>query len=122
MKTAARAPRRRGSDPIGTGQATPFDPIAEAFQGKAGVAPSRMFGSPVLKARGKVFAMLVKGSLVVKLPPARVEALVSSGAADRFDPGHGRLMRGWASVGEQRRATWLPLAQESWSFVASGGK
>jgi len=119
--TAVRAPRRRPPRPAPPEAAGPFAPIAEAFVGKRGVTPSRMFGSPVLKVNGKVFAMLVKECLVVKLPEPRVEKLLSSGAAVRFDPGHGRLMRGWASVAGARRASWLSLAEEAWAFVAKAG-
>jgi TfoX/Sxy family transcriptional regulator of competence genes len=38
-----------------------------------------MFGSPGLKVSGKVFSMLVKGRLVVKLPRQRVEAIIAEG-------------------------------------------
>jgi TfoX/Sxy family transcriptional regulator of competence genes len=64
-----------------------------------------MFGSPVLKVGGKVFAMLVKGRLVVKLPKERVERLVASGTGKPFDPGHGRPSKEWVAVdsGASRR-------------------
>ena len=45
-----------------------------------------MFGSPVLKMRGKVFAMRVKERLVVKLPKERVDKLLQSPGFKRFDP------------------------------------
>ncbi len=38
-----------------------------------------MFGADGLKAGGKVFAMEVKGALVVKLSAARAEAMVQGG-------------------------------------------
>jgi TfoX/Sxy family transcriptional regulator of competence genes len=40
----------------------------------------REFGSNALKVNGKIFAMLVRGSLVLKLPKARVEALIAEDA------------------------------------------
>lgn len=46
---------------------------------RPGITVGRMFGSPVLKVAGKVFATLVKGRLVVKLPKPRVEDLLASG-------------------------------------------
>jgi TfoX/Sxy family transcriptional regulator of competence genes len=47
--------------------------------GRTGVTPARMFGSDGLKVDGKVFALSVRGGLVVKLARARVEGLVASG-------------------------------------------
>jgi hypothetical protein len=37
-----------------------------------------------------------KGDFVVKPPKARVDVLVAFSRAERFDPGHGRLMKEWA--------------------------
>lgn len=78
----------------------------------------RAFGSTSLKADGKIFAMLVKGRLVVKLPRARVDGLVAAGAGERFDPGHGRLQKEWLAVASDDEAAWLALAIESEGFVA----
>jgi hypothetical protein len=47
----------------------------------------------VLSVNGKIFAMLVKGKLVVKLPKQGVDELVAARAGTYFDPGHGRLMK-----------------------------
>ncbi len=102
-----------GTDPL-------FTPIVEAFARDPQVAPGRMFGSPGLKVDGKVFAMLVKGALVVKLPKVRVDTLVASGTGAHFDPGHGRLMKEWVAVGPSARSMWLGLAKEAKDFVASG--
>jgi len=81
--------------------------------------PQRAFGSTSLKTDGKIFTMLVKDRLVVKLDRRRVDALVASGDGERFDPGHGRLMKEWLSVAEPASdATWLALAAEAEIFVA----
>jgi len=53
--------------------------------------PKRAFGATSLKTDGRIFAMLVKDRLVVKLPAARVTQLVEDGAGEHFDPGHGRI-------------------------------
>lgn len=42
-----------------------------------------------LRVSGRIFAMLVKGELVVKLPKGRVDELTASGVGHRSDPGHG---------------------------------
>jgi TfoX/Sxy family transcriptional regulator of competence genes len=99
----------------------------ELTGGRSDVEPTRMFGSAGLKTYGKTFAMLVKGRLVVKMPQDRVEELVAAGAGDRFDPGHGRLMREWVSLAEATDpSTCRMLMAEALAFVAtavaSGGR
>jgi hypothetical protein len=77
------------------------------------------FGLSGLRIHNKIFAMLVKDKLVVKLPRPRVDALIASGDGERFDPGHGRLMKEWVSVEPTSEEEWLPLAREAMEFVAS---
>lgn len=79
----------------------------------------RRFGALALKIDNRIFAMLVKGTLVVKLPRQRVDALVASGDGERFDPGHGRLMKEWLAVGPTSEPEWLPLAREAMEFGIS---
>ena len=82
--------------------------IAEALLGDADVTLGSSgkvgFGSSALKVSGKIFAMLVKGKLAVKLPRQRVDALIASGDGERLDPGHGRLMKEWVTVEPGDRA------------------
>jgi hypothetical protein len=80
--------------------------------------PQRAFGATSLKTGGKIFAMLVTGRLVVKLPATRVEQLVAEGAGERFDPGHGRIQKEWLAVHGSDPEQWHALATESESFVA----
>jgi hypothetical protein len=75
------------------------------------------FGSSALKVNNKIFAMLAKGRLVVKLPRQRVDALIEEGDGERFDPGHGRLMKEWFSLNPESTQEWLPLAQDALVFV-----
>jgi hypothetical protein len=83
-------------------------------------AETKGFGSSALKVHGKIFAMLdSKGRFVVKLPREKVDALVESRAAVRFDPGHGRVMKEWASIDPSSQSNWTTLAQEAMRFVAS---
>ena len=78
------------------------------------------FGSSALKVQNKIFAMLVEGKLVVKLPKHRVEALIASGAGERFGPRHdGRLMKEWVSVEPTSEEGWLDLSREAMKFVVS---
>jgi hypothetical protein len=78
----------------------------------------RAFGATSLKTSGKIFAMLVKDRLVVKLPATRVEKLVADGVGERFDPGHGRIQKEWLSVRGEDPGEWRALATESEAFVA----
>src|SRR5579871_6393262 len=82
----------------------------------------RTFGAAALRVHKKIFAMLVKGKLVVKLPKSRVDALVASGDGERFDPrGDGRLMKEWLSLAPTSEQAWLSLAREAREFVAGQG-
>ncbi len=83
-----------------------------------GKQPKNRFGAHGLKIHNHIFAMLVGGRLVVKLPRPRVDALVAAGEGERFDPGHGRLMKEWLAVGPASGDGWLPLAREALEFVA----
>jgi hypothetical protein len=80
--------------------------------------PQRAFGATSLKTSGKIFAMLVKDRLVVKLPAARVAELVEQGVGEPFDPGHGRIQKEWVSVIGSDAARWRALADESEAFVS----
>ena len=91
---------------------------SEATYGSTGSGPRRALGATSLKTNGKIFAMLVKGRLVVKLDRKRVDELVVSGAGRNFDPGHGRLQKEWLVVESDSDDTWLELATESEAFVA----
>jgi hypothetical protein len=62
--------------------------------------------------------MLVHGRLVVKLDRRRVDELVGSGGGERFDPGHGRVMKEWLALGPASDEAWLSIATESEAFVA----
>ena len=79
------------------------------------VNPSEMkgFGSSALVVEGRIFAMLARGRLVVKLPKARVDALVEAGWGARFDANRGRPMKQWLTIDPARRDDWLALAEEA---------
>ena len=86
--------------------------------GSGGEGPKRAFGSTSLKTEGRIFAMLVKGRLVVKLPRGRVDELVESRRGEAFDPGHGRIQKEWLVVASDSYDDWQALATESEAFVA----
>ena len=66
---------------------------------------------------GKLFAMVSKGQVVFKLPKARVDELVEARAGERFDPGHGRLMKEWLALPPDAKVSWTTLGQEALAFV-----
>ncbi len=98
-----------------------FSSIVAALEVEPGVslgAKGNKFGASTLQVNGKIFAMVTsKGSFVVKLPRQRVETLESTGTGQRFDPGHGRLMKEWLSLADGSTQQWLGLAREALQFV-----
>jgi hypothetical protein len=92
-------------------------PVVREFEKTQAAGTGRKFGSNALKANGKLFALFTQGTLVVKLPNDRVDALVADGVGKHFDPGHGRLMKGWLTV-VSPRASWVELAREAYAFVS----
>jgi hypothetical protein len=95
--------------------------LADALADEPGVqrpgdGGSRGFGSGALKVDGSIVAMSVGGALVLKLPRARVAALLESGAGTPFRNGRGAVMREWIALGPDDGLD-LTLAHESLAFV-----
>lgn len=98
-----------------------FDTATRRFQSDPAVTSGTGFGSmPGYRVWGKIFAMLVRGALVVKLPRARVDELVASGMGARFEPGPGRAMREWVTVPPDRAGEWDELVDEAFQFAGRG--
>ena len=96
--------------------------LIEALTGEPGVtlgAGKKGFGSSALCISGKIFAMLSsRGRFVVKLPRQRVDSMVAAGEGQRFDLGHGRVMKEWLEI-TTAEEEWLPLAREAMRFVGA---
>ncbi|MDQ3553208.1 MAG: hypothetical protein M3395_02200 [Chloroflexota bacterium] len=76
------------------------------------------FGSGTgLRVSGRIFAMLMRAELVVKLPKARVDELVASGAGTRLETGQGKAMREWVSMPLDECADWQRLTDDALAFV-----
>jgi hypothetical protein len=115
----AKRPRPAGEVVI----PTLMKPVVAAFSGSKAVTVEKGWGSNsvALKTRGKIFAMLVRGDLVFKLPSARVDELVGGGGGKRFDPRHdGREMKEWLVVPLSARDR-VKLARQAFEFVSAGG-
>jgi hypothetical protein len=92
--------------------------IADTEIGTPGVSTGTGFGrTEGLRVSGKIFAMLVRGELVVKLPKDRVNDLLEEGIAHRFDAGKGRPMKEWAAVPPDSSRRWRALVKEAKDFV-----
>jgi hypothetical protein len=75
------------------------------------------FGNNALKVDGKIFAMLVRGTLAVKLSPGEVESATKAGRGEPLAMGPGRVMKGWLVVNEAPQR-WYSLAERARAFVA----
>lgn len=67
------------------------------LDGEPGVTARRTFGCPAWYVGGKLFVCVSRDRVVLKLPPAEIEALLESGAGATFGR-PGRVMRGWVTV------------------------
>ena len=100
-----------------------YEDLVEDLAGEEGVLPppgGSGFGRSALRYRRKIFAMLVRGQLVVKLPRPRVDALVAAGHGQRFDANKGTPMKEWFSLDPGSGLAWLPLAREALVFARQG--
>lgn len=75
-----------------------------------------MFGFDCLRVKGKVFAKLHNGNLVMKLPADRITALVDSDQVRSYEH-RGRLMKEWGVI--SRSKDIIALAEEARVFTES---
>lgn len=97
-----------------------YEDLVDELVGLPGVTPpkgGRGFGRSAVRFDGKIFVMLVRGRLVLKLPGARVTALVDAGHGVRFDANKGTPMREWLSLDPGSDQDWLALAREALGFA-----
>jgi len=108
--------RRRSASPRSEADDEAFDELALPYRSDPRVTAGLMFAAPGLKVGAKIFAMIVKDTLVVKLPRPRVDELVDAEIGVRFEPSPGRVMKEWLSVAGER-SRWPGLAREAYVFV-----
>ena len=97
-----------------------YEDLLDAFNDTDGVtlpAGGSGFGRSAMRYRHKIFAMLVRGHLVVKLPENRVAGLVTAGHGARFDANKGTPMREWLSLDPDSSLDWRQLAGEALTFA-----
>ncbi|MGO8961891.1 MAG: hypothetical protein ACLQFR_31650 [Streptosporangiaceae bacterium] len=97
-----------------------YEDVIDELMGVDGVTPppgGSGFGRGALRYQGKIFAMLVRGRFVVKLPADRVTALIDSDDGAAFDANKGTPMREWLSLDPESSLDWLSLAHEALDFA-----
>lgn len=97
-----------------------YEDLVDEFVGEDEVVPPRGgsgFGRSALRYRRTIFAMFVRGQLVVKLPRQRVDELVAGGHGVRFDANKGTPMKEWFSLDPESGLAWAPLAREALDFA-----
>lgn len=98
--------------------------VAAALAEKAPVTVGTMFRSPGIRSGTKIVAFLGHGGrLIVKVPHARVVALIETGEGEAVTMG-ARMMREWVALppsaeDDQTLERWIPLASEALEFVGS---
>ncbi len=101
-----------------------FEDLVDDLIGEPGVTPpgGGGFGRSALRWEGKIFAMFVRGQLVLKLPAQRVDDLIEQGDGGRFDANKGTPMREWLALDPGSEQPWLPLAHEALAFARSASR
>jgi hypothetical protein len=82
------------------------------------------FHNEVLKVHRRIFAMVVRGRLVVKLAADAAAALVGAGAAEPFETRPGRPMKQWVALeqrGRRWRQEWDELVTTAYRYVGGLG-
>lgn len=98
-----------------------FALLVSTFAGTDGVTlgtVGRGFGSGALQVNGRIFAMVTRGRIVMKLPRARVADLIGAGQGSSFDAGKGKPMKEWVQLEPMPDDDLLGLARESRDFVS----
>ena len=117
MKRAKTNEARPQTRPAADDADPKFAPVIAAFASDRRVIAGKMMASVGLKVDGKIFAMMVRGKFVAKLPKERVNELVESGVGQPFDPRrNGRVMKEWIEL-NGTKPSWIELATEAHRFV-----
>lgn len=105
-----------------------FAAIVAALADEPGVTPPAAgptgggsFGSSALRVHDRIFAMVSRERLVLKLPAGRVAELIGAGVGHPYDAGKGRPMKEWVALDPGSRDGWLALASEALAFVGRNG-
>src|SRR5260370_30126546 len=101
-----------------------YEDLVDEFTGMDGVTPptgGSGFGRGALRYRRKIFAMFVRGELVVKLPRPRVDELVAGGHGERVDAHKGTPMKEWFRLDARPPPPRTPPAPPAPDFAPPPG-
>jgi hypothetical protein len=90
--------------------------VAERLLGESDIDEGRLFSATGLRTRGKIFVMLARSGLVVKLPAERCAELVAAGRGEQFEAG-GRKMREWVTLVDPSTDDAIELAREALTYL-----
>ncbi|MDH3206644.1 MAG: hypothetical protein OEO79_08530 [Gemmatimonadota bacterium] len=91
----------------------PYAQVKAHFGKVAGVTVNSGRGAQGLKVGKKMVAMFSKGDLLLKLPPQRVDELVTSGRGLPYDPGNGKVLANYVLIPASKRRSWVKLCEEA---------
>ncbi len=87
-----------------------------------GVKGSKAFGYPAYKINGKVFAFLGSKGAAIKLPAARVKALLNEKEMKPFEVAEGTIWKEWLSIQHDNSEDYeqnIALFEESVEYLLS---
>lgn len=94
--------------------------VAATFADTPGVvvpaAGPRHFGTATLRVHGRIAAFTPEDHLVVKLPAARVAALIAADEGTAFPSGR-PPMREWVAIRSQEPQVWRERVAEALAYV-----
>lgn len=99
-----------------------FDDLVHVYLDRIDVSLEKVFHNDVLKVNNKIFAMVVRGQLVLKVPANQASSLIATSEAVAFEPRNGRKMKEWIAVDPSRSKTdqrWDELVAIAYGYVAS---
>jgi len=91
----------------------PYAKLKDHFSKVDGVIVNAGRGAQGMKVGKKMFAMFLKGDLLLTMPPARVEELVAAGRGFAYDPGTGKPMKNRVLIPAAKKRSWIKLCEEA---------
>ena len=92
--------------------------LMSAVADRHDVTLGRALSNLGLMTGGKLFAFMKDGDLVLKLPVARIDALIERLDATRFERGQDTPVREWVVVPAAASGEWPELTREACDFAA----
>ena len=84
-----------------------------------GAKKGTMFGMPIVKVRGKVFAGTFGDAMTFKLGEEGSAKALRLKGVEPFEPTAGRTMRGWVLVPLEHPKRWPALTEQAWTFMST---